>query len=345
MASPSRAASRAHVAVFDATTLVAKGVKELMVARSFPTASVRLFTSRTDPEANLSEYGGEAMLVTAPDIDTLDGLDIAFLCGSAEDGALYLDWPARKGFVAIDLTSAASRAPGAPLVNAAVNPEAIAGAPSLIATPHPAAQILSSLLAPVRAGCGLEEAAAVVFQPASASGEEGIEELYQQTLGVLNFRDLPLGVFGRQLAFNLVPSGVYGGKEVPGGARPARLEQEVERITGGGFGLSVETILAPVFHGHAVLSRVRLRAGASREDLLEALRGSDEVRIAGDRDPATPVERAGEPGILITGPRPAGEARSFWIWAVTDNLISGTALNAVRIAEAILERRRGAVRG
>ena len=345
MASPSRAAPGAHVAVFEATTLLAKGVKEQLVSRSFPTASVRLFTSRTDPDANLSEFAGEAMLVTAPDIDTLGSLDIAFLCGSPEEGALYLDWPERKGFVAIDLTSAASVRQEAPLVNAAVNPEAIPKGPGLIATPHPAAQILSSLLTPVRQGCGLEEASAIVFQPASATGDEGIEELYQQTLGLLNFRDLPQGVFGRQLAFNLIPSGAYGEAAVPGGALPARVEEEVLRIAGGGFRLAVETVLAPVFHGHAILARLRLPAGASRQELMAALKGSGEVRLAGARDPATPVEQAGKAGILIAEPRPAGEPRSFWIWAVADNLISGTALNAVRIAETVVARRRNKGKG
>jgi len=44
--------------------------------------------------------------VTAPDIDALGRLDIAFLCGSPQEGELYLDWAGRKNFVAIDLTSA-----------------------------------------------------------------------------------------------------------------------------------------------------------------------------------------------------------------------------------------------
>jgi aspartate-semialdehyde dehydrogenase len=337
MAGPN--AAGAHIAVFDATTLLAKGVKEQLVTRSFPAASVRLFTSRTDPDSNLTEFAGEAMLVTAPDIDALEGLDIAFLCGSREEGALYLDWPARKGFVAIDLTSAGSGARGVPLVNAMVNPEAIPAGSGLIATPHPAAQILSSLLAPVRHGCGLQEAVAVVFQPASAAGDEGIEELYQQTVGLLNFREAPRAVFGRQQAFNLIPSAAYGGGEIPGGARPDRIEREVLEITGGGYRLSVETILAPVFHCHSVLARVRLPAGASREALLGALKTSDEVRLAGERDAPTPVERAGEPGILIAGVRQAGEDAALWIWAVADNLVSGSALNAVRIAESILGRR------
>ena len=103
-----RIASRrrpAHLALFDATTLTARAVKEQLLERSFPIASIRLFGSSSDAEANLSEFGGEAMLVSVPDIDALGKLDIGFLCGTREDGARYLDWAARRKFVAIDLTS------------------------------------------------------------------------------------------------------------------------------------------------------------------------------------------------------------------------------------------------
>src|SRR5213593_3217058 len=128
-----RVPRRAHIALFDGNTLTAKGVKERLVARSFPAASVRLFTSRSDPEANLTEFAGEAMLVTAPDIDALGDLDIAFLCGTEREGALYLDWPARAGFTAIDLTTASNRREGVPLVNMSVNPQAIISGAGLIA--------------------------------------------------------------------------------------------------------------------------------------------------------------------------------------------------------------------
>lgn len=338
MAAPesARDARRAHLAVFEATSLTAKGVKEQLVARSFPAASMRLYTSSRDPEANLSEWNGEAMLVTAPDEEALGRLDIAFLCGTRKEGALYLDWPRRRGFVAIDLTSAASGSERVPLINASVNPEAIARHPAVIATPHPAAQMVSSLLAPIHKGPGLLEATVVVFQPASALGDAGIEELYQQTVGLLNFREIPRELFGRQVAFNLVPSSLYAGEGVPGDAHPRRLQDEVLRVTGGAYGLSLEVVLAPVFHCHAVLARVALPRGTGRSDLMAAFERSDDVRLARAGHPPTPVDQAGKPGIALAGFEPAGGESAFWFWAVADDLHAGAALNAVRIAETVL---------
>lgn len=332
------AGRRAHIAVFEATSLIAKGLKDHLVARAFPAASVRLFTSSDNPDANLTEYGGEPKLVTRPDLDDLGELDIAFLCGTAGEVARYLDWPGRAGFTAIDLSSAAL-ATGAPVVNVGVNPEAIAAGPGVIAAPGPIPHLLSSLLAPILRGPGLVEAVVVVFPPASELGEPGIEELYQQTLGILNFQDPPKDVFGDQLAFNLIPASLHGPGGRPENVRTEEgLEREVRAVTGGAYGLAVQVVLAPVFHGHAVLARVTLPAGAGSEALSRSLRGSGTgVALAGAADRPTPVGRAGQEGILVSGLRPAGD-NAFWIWAVSDNLAGGAALNAVRIAETLLER-------
>ena len=331
----SRFRRKAHVALFDATTLRGQAVKSHLVARSFPTSSVRLFSSSGDPEANLSEYGGEAMLVTSPDIEALGKLDIAFLCGTREEGARYLDWAGRAGFVAIDLSGVASTAPGVPVVNASVNPETITGNSGVIGTPHPVSQLLSTLLAPVRRHGGLREAEAVVLLPASQHGAAGIDELQQQSISLLNFNEMPREIFGRQLAFNVIPAWLLEGQS-PGGDRPD-LEGEVLAITGGAYTLAVQAIQTPVFHGHAAMVHLVLENGRSREDLIACFKGSDEVRLARRGDPITPVERAGQTGVVVAGLRRGRGDSSFWVWAVMDDLAGGTTLNAVRIAEALLE--------
>jgi aspartate-semialdehyde dehydrogenase len=342
MAAPeiARFRRRAHVALFDATTLAAKGVKDHLAARSFPTASVRMFTSSTDPEFNLTEFAGEPMLLAPPDFDTLGNLDVAFLCGTRQEGERYLDWAGRAGFVAIDLTGASIGAGEVPLVNASVNPEAVPPGPGVVAAPHAVAQMLSTLLAPVHRHCGLREAVIVVLQPASERGQEGIDELYRQSTSLMNFQEMPKEVFGRQLAFNLVPGWLAEDPKCAAVTR-ADLERQVLRITGGGYGLALQVIDAPVFHGHAVMAHLVLREGKGSEDLLAAFRGMDDVSIGRRGDKVTPVERAGDGQLLVTGVQPGLHPSSFWLWAVADDLAGGRSRNAVRLAETILERGSG----
>jgi aspartate-semialdehyde dehydrogenase len=239
--------------------------------------------------------------------------------------------------VAIDLTSAAPASKDVPVVNAGVNPEAIGDRPRLIASPQPASQMLSNLLAPIDRRLGLRSCAAVVLLPVSDCGEEGIGELYQQTVALLNFQDPPTNVFGRQVAFNLLPSALNAQGEMPGGASALRVGQEVGAILGPSVEVAVEMILAPVFHCHAVAAHVVLRQAADTDRLLECLAGSEDIVLAPPSGPATPVERAGEKAIMVAGVRASGPG-SFWFWAVADNLAAGAVLNAVRIAEALVER-------
>lgn len=328
----------AHLAIFDATTLIAKGVKEQLVERAFPVASMRLFSSRSGDEAALSEFNREAMLVGAPDLDALGSLDIAFLCGTREEGALYLEWAGRAGFVAVDLTTASNGSVGVPLVNAAVNPDAIPADPVLIATPHAISLFLSSLLAPLRR-CGLQQASVVVFQPASHRGEEGIEELYRQTTGLLNFQEVSQQVFSRQLAFNLIPPSFA--PEAPESDRNLsdEISREVSQVLGQALALSVEVIQAPVFHCQSAMVHAVLEQGRTKEDLLEACRRSEDIVVDERGNGATPVDRAGKPGIFLAGVRAAEMESSFWLWSLCDDGVSGNGLNAVRIAETVLAGR------
>jgi aspartate-semialdehyde dehydrogenase len=325
------------LALFDAQTLVAKGVRDHLVRRSFPIASMRFFSSQPDPEVNLTEFAGEAMFVSAADPEALGPLDIAFFCGSRPEGERYLGWPVERGFTAIDLTSAARPGGNAPPINVAVNADRLNETPRLVLTPHPIALMLSTVLAAAQRDCGLRDVAVIALQPVSEAGEEGINELYRQTLGLLNFQDWPQEVFGRQLAFNLVPASAYGGS-APGRIDGREIEEEIRLIADSGFEVSVSVVLAPVFHCHAAMARLVLAPGKTPADLSAALAAVEEIHVDATGIRVTPVDRAGQPGVLVAGPWPGGSPQACWIWIVSDNLQAGAALNAVRIAETLWRR-------
>src|SRR5262249_30758915 len=158
---------------------------------------------------------------------------------------------------------------------------------------------------------------------ASERGEAGIEELYRQTLGLLNFQDVPQGTFGRQMAFNLVPGWLTErGEGAP--APRERLEHEVRRVIGGEGRVAVPAVLAPVFHGHAAMARVVLADGGGRDGLMRALAEGEGLTVHHPGEGATPVERAGKDGLLVAGVEPAGEKSAWWIWGVMDDLAGGS---------------------
>jgi aspartate-semialdehyde dehydrogenase len=338
MARPSPASKHSrtlNVALFDSATLVGKGVKGHLARRRFPVGQVKVFdTGAMEEGGNLTEFDGEAMLATRPDLAAMESIDLVFFCGPDGSAGEYLDWARRGGFVTIDLTLTANRRKGIPVVNAAVNPQVVGRHEGLLAAPHPASLILSTLLAPLARLSALREVTSVVFQPASEKGEEGIDELYRQTVGVLNFTEFPKERLGGILAFNLLPS-FLAAASFPG----ELLAREVGFILGGArFPHAIATLAVPVFHGHSFLCRVSFAESVSSEALHEALAGQEGLRRLESSGAASPAELAGQEGVLIGEIHPDPSLPgAFWVWGVSDNLVGGTALNAVRMAEALLE--------
>jgi aspartate-semialdehyde dehydrogenase len=326
---------RVNIALFDSSTLVGKGVKNHLMKRRFPAGEVRLFdTGAVEAGGNIAEFRGEPMLAVRPGIEEMEKVDLAFLCGGVGTGKRYLDWPRRSRFVAIDLTQSANDQGTVPVVNARVNPETARDHRGVVASPHPAAQFLSTLLAPLTRQLPLLEVVSLVMEPVSEAGEQGIEELYRQTVGLLNFTPVPQELFGRVRAFNLVPASLGGG----GTASEAQVVREVGTILRGrSFLHALKILLVPVFHCHAVLSRVRFEEPISPDVLLQAFESEPSIRIRRGSGGATPAELAGEEKIVLgelqADPSVPG---SFWLWGVTDNLATGAALNAVRIAEELV---------
>ena len=334
-----------NIALFDASTLVGKGVKTHLRKRGFPIGQVSSFdTGAMEEGGNLTEFNGEAMLAVRPDPDAMSQVQLAFFCGESGAGEDYLDWPGRGGYTAIDLTQSANRRESIPVVNAAVNPEDIPRGPGMVASPHPISQFLSTFLAPLARALPVEEAVSVVMQPASEAGEKGIEELYKQTVGVLSFEEAPKQRLNRVLAFNLLPAWLGAGT----GFGEEAISREVQTILGGKpFLHAVRVLLVPVFHCHSFYCWVRFSRAPEEAEIRKVLDSEGSLKFLQGPGAATPAELAGEEGIFLAVRRDPTNPNGVWFWGVTDNLATGAALNAVRLAEnlrnsGLLARRRSA---
>jgi len=92
----------------------------------------------------------------------------------------------------------------------------------------------------------------------------------------------------------------------------------------------------PVLVGHAQAVWVETRKPLAPDEARAVLEDAPHVRPA---DLPTPGDAAGRDEVLVGRIRrdPTAE-RGLALWIVNDNLRKGAALNAVQIAEALLER-------
>jgi aspartate-semialdehyde dehydrogenase len=329
-----------RLALVGSDSLRGKEILGVLSAKKFPLASLELYDPDVEEEySKLGQFRGEAKVVHALTPASLEGLDLVFLAGDAKTSLRYGRLAGEKDYRALDLGENFNADASVPLVVAGVNDAGLRKTkPPLVANPHPAAIVLSHLLAALRDGFGVSRAIAVVLEPVSAYAEEGIQELAEQSFALLGSSAMSKKVFPDQVAFNLL---ARTAKPDRNGFSPLenRVAAEVRRVLGPAeVPLSLSIILAPVFHTYSIMLHVELGREAAVADIEGALRKNDAFRLpAAGEAAASPATVAGKDRIFVgqvkKDPAIAG---GYWLWAIADNLTVGSALNAYGIARALV---------
>lgn len=315
-----------RIAVIGAGTPDGARVRAALAARGYPGGRVDLFGA-THGETVLSEYDGEARLIQEPDPEEVTSHAAVILCDA---GALAdrLRAACRGRTFVMDLTG--DPASGPLLGGGEDRPDQDAGG---IAVPHFLSYLLASFLVPLQRGPGVRRAVLTVLRPASDFGEEGLDELREQVVRLLRFEKAPVEVFGRQLAFNLLPQSLLPGAEA---VLEERVRSEVRRLVGPSPPtLSLSVVTAPLFYGHAVSGIVELERGGSHE-MAASLADVQELALPSEGVPSTPMDWVQSTRGVAFGRLEDDGDGAVRIWAVAGEIAGAAAERAIeRLAERI----------
>jgi aspartate-semialdehyde dehydrogenase len=336
------------IAIVGAASLRGKELSEVLTESAFATADFSLM----DDESQLGQLeavGDEVTFIQRIAPDAFVHEDFVFFTGSEE--ATRKHWPAalKAGASILDLTYALEGEPGvlvrAPWVRDVLRegitdsrPEAKADDPDLstpaIVPAHPVSVALGLMLGRLQELGEVKSASATVLEPASEYGRQAMDELHQQTVGLLSFQTLPKQAYDTQVAFNVVP--VLGeAAKINLAASESRVRRHYELLSGGLLPeVAIQLLHAPVFHGHGISLAVELDQAVLPEH-VEAALGTEHVDVVlGDADSPNNLNSAGQ-GDLMVRVRPhhgeETESNRFWIWASLDNL-KFSALNGLACA-------------
>ena len=316
-----------RLGIVNPLTLVGNEVKTILRERSFPAARVVLLDSTGGNAGTLTEVGDEPAVVVAVSDDELEDLDLVFFCGPAPQSR---EWLARAGddaFYAVDV-SQPSTLEGAKLAVAGINLDSITDADRIVVSPHPVAIPIALILHQIEQLGNVEICTATVVQPASEFDQAGVEELAQQTLGVLNLQAQPREIFDRQLAFNLYPAPT-GHEEF--------IATQIRALTDPDTQLALLVTQGTIFHSHTFSLFIKTKEPIEVERIKETLRANTAIVVAAEDEHFGTIDAAGKDEVLITEVRPDPSIHGgFWVWAVCDNLRRSSALNAVLTAEKLL---------
>jgi aspartate-semialdehyde dehydrogenase len=312
------------LAIVHPSSLVAKELREQLERRPELWRELRLLTTIEEEVGTLTEVGGSAAVVQHASPDGLEGVDLMFLCGTAEQARLALaNAPASTRAVILAADAAASDAPA---VVAGVN--LAASLDTVVASPHPGAVFLAHLLQPLLK-LALVRAEATVIQPVSVFTPAALDQLYEQARSMLTFQSVPdADHWRRQLAFNLTPAE----------NAPQDLGKLVEAVLATDAEVTVQVIQAGVFHSLSASVHLTFAPDPGSEALRTALGEQEGLRWA-EEDSLGPIDAASTEEVLLGQLRAEpGRPGSYWLWSVMDNLTRGGASNAIAIAEAMLGR-------
>ncbi len=314
-----------RIGIVNPLTLVGNEIKTILRERAFPFAKVTLLDSTGKASGALTEVGDEPAVVSPVSDDELEDLDLVFFCGPAAGNRQWIERQSDDHFIVIDV-SQPSRSDGK-LVIAGVNLDSVTPADTTLISPHPVTIPIALILHQVKMLSRIEMCAATVVQPASEF-EHGVEELAQQTLGVLNIQAVPKEVFDRQLAFNLYPALEHNEEFIV---------RQIHTLADSHAQIALLITQGTVFHGHTFSLFVQTEDALEMPEIAQKLSENPAIALPQEDESFGTIDAAGKDEVLVAEVRrDPSIAGGFWVWAVCDNLRRSSALNAVLIAEKVL---------
>ncbi len=331
-----------RIAVVGATGAVGREILTTLAEREFPASDVAAIAS--ERSAGVSVSFGEDDELKVQDLAGFDfhGIDIVLSSPGAKVSAEHSPRAAAAGAVVIDNTSQFRMDPDVPLVVPEVNPEAIAGYNKrhIIANPNCSTIQMVAALKPLHDLARLRRVVVSTYQSVSGAGKDAMDELFNQTRGIFVNEPVRPDRFTKQIAFNVIPH-IDAFMEDGATKEEWKLVVETKKILDPAIKLHATCVRVPVFIGHAEAINMEFETPIDEEDARDALRGQPGVTVIDhrlDEGYVTPADAAGEDAIFVSRLRTDPTVdNGLSMWVVSDNLRKGAALNAVQIAECLVE--------
>ena len=331
------------VAVVGATGNVGREIVGILAEREFPADEVAAIASRRSQGVEVS-YGERSLKIKALEHFDFSDTDI---CLMAAGSAVAKEWAPKivaAGAVVIDNSSFWRYESDVPLVVPEVNADAVAGfrKRGIIANPNCSTAQLVVALKPLHDRAKIKRVVVATYQSVSGAGKEAMDELFSQTRAVYVTDPIEPKKFSKRIAFNVIPH-IDTFMEDGYTREEWKMVVETKKILDPKIKLSATCVRVPVFIGHSEAVNIEFEQPITPDEARNILRNAPGCLVIDKHEPGgyvTPHEAAGEDATYISRIREdASVENGLSLWVVSDNLRKGAALNAVQIAECLINRK------
>lgn len=332
-----------HVAVVGATGAVGNEMIRILEERQFPVGKLTLLASERSVGKELS-FRGQPLPVGVLTENSFRGVEIGLFSPGGSVSEKYAPFAARAGCVVIDNTSVFRMVPEIPLVVPEVNPETIAFYKNrgIIANPNCSTIQMVVALKPIHDAVRIKRIVVSTYQAVSGTGKKAIEELSLQTRALLNCQEPVIKVYPHQIAFNCLPQidvfldNGYTKEEM-------KMVNETKKIMNDpAISITATTVRVPVFYGHSEAVNIETEKKITADEVRKLLAVAPGVRVVDNPSfklyPMA-IDAAGGNDTLVGRIREDESIpNGINMWVVADNIRKGAALNAVQIAEILIQK-------
>ncbi len=350
-----------RVAVVGATGAVGNMMLSVLEKRSFPVKEIVMLASGRSTGRTL-KFKGEEHPVRELTESSFDGVEIGLFSAGGSISAKFAPIAGQEGCVVVDNTAHFRMEPDVPLVVPEVNPEAIAGytARNIIANPNCSTIQMVQVLKPLHDEAKIKRIVVSTYQAVSGTGKDALEEMLVQSREISNaikwtkdqgidelwaglgkFRTMNANVYPHRIAFECLPhidvflDNDYSKEEM-------KMVWETAKILDPAVKVTATTVRVPSFFGHSESVNIETEKKLSPQRARELLDGFPGVKVLDDpRNNLYPLTAlAGGEYETYVGRIREDEsiANGLNLWIVSDNILKGAALNAVQIAEILIDR-------
>ena len=329
-----------NVAVLGASGAVGQELLQLLAERDFPVAELSLLASARSA-GSTQQWNGQTLTVAEVNQESFRGIDLVLASAGGSVSRLWREAITGSGALMVDNSSAFRMEEGVPLVVPEVNPEAAFSNSGVIANPNCTTILLTLALAPLAAKRTIRRVVVSTYQSASGAGARAMEELKQLSKVVLDGGTPVSEVLPHPLAFNLflhdspLQENSYCEEEM-------KMVNETRKIMGlKDLPFTATCVRVPVLRAHSESVNIAFDQPFPVEEARSLLKQAPGVELIEDvssnRFPM-PTDVTGRDPVAIGRIRQdISDPNALELWLCGDQIRKGAALNAVQIAELLIQ--------
>ena len=332
-----------RVAIVGASGAVGQEFLRILAQRNFPMDDLVLFGSERSAGRKYTFRGKEYEVKLLQHNDDFKDIDIAFTSAGAGTSKEFADDITRYGCVMIDNSSAFRMDQDVPLVVPECNAEDALKRPrGIIANPNCTTILMVVVLQPVEKLSHIRRIRVSSYQSASGAGAAAMAELEQQYREIVESGEVKtISKFPHQLAYNVIPQ-IDKMTENDYTKEEMKMFNETRKIMHSDVRTSATCVRVSSLRSHSESVWLETEKPLEVADIRKVLADAHGVTLVDDPQNYVypmPIESAGKDDVYVGRIRKdLAEDNGITLWLTGDQIRKGAALNAVQIAEYLLEK-------